>query len=51
MSKTAAVSLPKAVQTFLKKIIDFYLLGSRDEAFAEWATTRAILMLEHYDVI
>jgi hypothetical protein len=51
MSKTAAVSLPKDVQTFLKKIIDFYLLGSRDEQFATWAATRATLMLEYYDAI
>jgi hypothetical protein len=51
MSKTTTARLPKDVETFLKKIVDFYLLGSRDETFAEWATTRAILMLEHYDVL
>jgi hypothetical protein len=51
MSNTTTAPLPRDVQTFLKRIVDFYLLGSRDEAFAEWAATRATLMLEYYEVI
>jgi hypothetical protein len=51
MSKTTTVRLPKDVEKFLKRIVDFYLLGSRGESFAEWATTGAVLMLERYDVL
>ncbi len=51
MSKTTTKLLPEDVETFLKRIVDLYLMGSRQEEFATWAATRATLMLEYYDVI
>jgi hypothetical protein len=39
--------LPEDVLTFLEEIIDGYLVGSRDEHFAEWAATKATFLLEY----
>ena len=43
--------IPGEVQEFLTKIVEFYVRGSRNEAFAKWVATRATLMLEYYGLL
>ena len=51
MCETIIPALPQDVQAFLMRIVELYLRGPRDEAFAEWAATRATLMLEYYGLL
>lgn len=44
-------AIPQDVETFLRRIVECYLNGSRDESFAEWAATGATLMLEYYGLL
>lgn len=46
MSNESLEPLPQDVQTFMEKMIDFYLRGSRGHAFAEWSVSTATLILE-----
>lgn len=51
MSKTPIAHLPHEVEEFLTRIVELYLRGWRDEAFAEWAATQATLTLEYYGLV
>jgi hypothetical protein len=46
MSKQQVEPMPKDVETFLRRTVELYLRGHRDESFAEWAATCATLLLE-----
>ena len=41
--------LPHDVQAFLQEIIQKFMRGERDEAFAEWAAVSASFLLEFRD--
>ena len=44
-------TIPQDIEKFLRRIVEFYVSGHRDESFAEWAATRATLMLEYYGLL